>query len=493
MKASIINFPIDQGKKLIEDNYENIKNSYRYLSRADRPSNLSCQEKQILDFCLQVTAKEGWATTDYESLQDKIGKSRDTVKRVLKANSDIISWKFERCIRINGKKYYNIVFLERTSDTQNLLNEAMQKHLEHQAKMCTLQRKIAWSSTQKCAPHYIDKIDNIENKDKSRSSESEFLNFDSSVSKANKKEANIKQTKSSKKTISEFLPLNEDDRNYINKLAERDFSLCYMNKLFEKLASSKPNHSFYTKNIFMKYAAEVIAREKRDEKIVNKGVFNINQNSGQYKIESYLTEVENSIDRSSTGLIRRKIAAQFPTEIAYQILKNCYFHTDIINGVYTLRPLKKLNLTPTDKDKLSSIIFSSLYKESLSKVKKRFEQSFSAQGSTERIVEKLNIIEPEQDNSTSKLKNVAPPVLNLGEEGTLWNKISTKLLERFGEQLHKSWFSRLKAQEDQEKKTLKLIAPSNFISDYIKSDYNWYIQEYLNTERTNYEIFYETN
>lgn len=133
-------------KLRIVDNYENIKASYRYLDRADRAGKLNSIEKQILDLCLQLTAKTGWYVIDYDYLQDKIDRCRETVKRILETNSNLIKWRFERSLKVNGRKSYNVIVLERTEQVEKLLSESLQKLKEHRTKMHGVQHKNVWNS-----------------------------------------------------------------------------------------------------------------------------------------------------------------------------------------------------------------------------------------------------------------------------------------------------------------------------------------------------------
>lgn len=86
---------------------------YSRLERADRAGNLNGIEQEMLQLCLELTEEEGIGFTSYDELQKKFGRCRDTIKRVLKAISKHISWKFERSIRINGYRELNVIIIER--------------------------------------------------------------------------------------------------------------------------------------------------------------------------------------------------------------------------------------------------------------------------------------------------------------------------------------------------------------------------------------------
>ncbi len=53
----------------------------------------------------------------------------------------------------------------------------------------------------------------------------------------------------------------------------------------------------------------------------------------------------------------------------------------------------------------------------------------------------------------------------------LWKNISRNLMEHYGEDLYKSWFSKVNFIEAQGEGSIILSAPSNFVRDWIKSNY----------------------
>lgn len=86
---------------------------YGHLKKADGSRNLNSIEQQTLEFCLHLTEKEGWVCVDYEYLCNKLNRCRETVRDILKAISKHIHWRYERSVRIDGKKIYNVIIIER--------------------------------------------------------------------------------------------------------------------------------------------------------------------------------------------------------------------------------------------------------------------------------------------------------------------------------------------------------------------------------------------
>ena len=106
-----INFSSKE-KKIKQSDPVNDVLKYSHLKKADGMRNLNSIEQQMLKFCLCMVEKEGWACVNYDFLQKKFGRSRDTIRRILEAISNHINWKFERSIRINGIKEYNVIIIE---------------------------------------------------------------------------------------------------------------------------------------------------------------------------------------------------------------------------------------------------------------------------------------------------------------------------------------------------------------------------------------------
>ena len=86
---------------------------YGHLKKADGSRNLNSIEQQMLEFCLCMIKKEGVVWVSYDFLQQKFGRCRNTIKRVLNAISGHISWRFERSVRINGHRELNVIIIER--------------------------------------------------------------------------------------------------------------------------------------------------------------------------------------------------------------------------------------------------------------------------------------------------------------------------------------------------------------------------------------------
>lgn len=84
-------------------------------------------------------------------------------------------------------------------------------------------------------------------------------------------------------------------------------------------------------------------------------------------------------------------------------------------------------------------------------------------------------------NKYRKLEKLPPrqqegAYLNELDHNSAWYKIRVLLKEQFGASVDKAWFSKLIAEENINTKEITLIAPTNFIKDYIRNNYQYKIQ-----------------
>ena len=63
------------------------------------------------------------------------------------------------------------------------------------------------------------------------------------------------------------------------------------------------------------------------------------------------------------------------------------------------------------------------------------------------------------------------------DQNSVWYKIRKKLITNFDEHIDKAWFSKLRAEEDAITQKLTLIAPTNFLRDWINANYGHVIKD----------------
>jgi uncharacterized membrane protein YvbJ len=101
----------------------------------------------------------------------------------------------------------------------------------------------------------------------------------------------------------------------------------------------------------------------------------------------------------------------------------------------------------------------------------------------------------EQRNQTNQsikaaISGVNQPInlVTSTEQSSVWSKVRKMLISYFkdGKHLDQAWFSKLAAEEDAAQKQITLIAPTNFMRDWIQNHYGQLIKQYCSME--NYQL-----
>ncbi len=469
MKNNIVQFPSKEtlAKTRKEENtFECIRSSYKDLKRATNPSkSLNLLQKQLLDLLTQLTKKTGQVVIDYPWLQEKLGKSQSTVQRTLNELKPFLFFEFHHKLLINDRVNYNkLVVLSEKKQGQEMrrplcknADTSMQKCVDVYAKMPT--------------PIYIDKNTKEDLKKDSyinRSNESNFLKDSVAKEEVIPFPKNPIEMNQVAKPLSAFHPLTDDEVWKINKLAGKEeygtqFSTNYVNQLLLKLDEKKPNNSFLNKDRVFKYLAGCLKNEMRPLDKTNQQGFRFKSSDEKKEQESYLTAVENNTDTTQLSQLRRKIAGRFEDDVAFKLLKSCYF-PDLLQGLkegrYTITTNKPIELTEYQRKIL------------LEEIKAVYEDV-----QNDKIIIALDIKERQIAS------RIAPKQEITLDKNTSWFKISEGLKTYYGDAMYISWFSKLSVhQEDKEKKQLTLKATTPFIADWIKREYQDVIEHYCQLE-----------
>ena len=95
-------------------------------------------------------------------------------------------------------------------------------------------------------------------------------------------------------------------------------------------------------------------------------------------------------------------------------------------------------------------------------------------------IERLKIIMPAKASTTSidqnKIKKSLLPA------GT-WGRVRQSLAEFYGEAIDRNWFSKLTATIDEERREIKLKASTDFVKDWIETNYLQTIERIVNKEQ----------
>jgi len=277
-------------------------------------------------------------------------------------------------------------------------------------------------------------------------------------------------TKATGRGLKSFHPLNELQVDKLNQQSGRSFNVNFANELLLKLARRYPDKTFLSNNHMIVYMSKVFRYELHQATLVNNPSFRFAVNHPASfetaRIEQYLAEVEYSRDTSSYAQLRRKIAGIFAPSIAYQLLSNSKIKISAERCSITNWGGELLKLSQHQLATLTSVV-RGLYGE-------------------EMVV---YVTEAEHEGEQGAMVARAEPeqVLPI-DDNSVWRRVRQHLIGNLvdGVNLNCAWFSKLTAQIDSSSQQLRLIAPTNFIRDYIKNKYWQVIAQYCNVE--NYQL-----
>ena len=414
---------------------------------------------------------DAWQTS-YEHFEKKFGFNREKLRRIfVKLEQMGICYREFRNVKLRGQTYNNRLFIHLSpqflSSYANNKKFAELKTYENHVKpdFSALKREEG-------SPHFRgDPIDN-ENKNnifKNRSTKSNFCKNSFG------KEEWVKKINSSNcnktRELKDFYPLNKDDCYKLQSLSGREFSLNSMNEILLDMSNRLTDRCFKSKKAFLSYMGKVFCHEKRDAVKINNNSFRIRNNLYPKEIEdkereTYLSSIEESKEISSEWQLKKKLASKLQSGTAYKLLKS-FEDIDVNNGICNLYLSKYLELTNIEQ------------KIILQEVQATYQQLNSTDEGL-GSVESLKIIMPVKATTTSidqnkMKKSLLPP--------GMWGRVRQSLIEAYGEATDRNWFSKLTANIDEERREIKLKSPTDFVKDWIETNYFDVIEGLVNNEQ----------
>lgn len=308
--------------------------------------------------------------------------------------------------------------------------------------------------------------------------------------------------------LKDWYPLSPQDVDRLNSKSAREFSTNFVNELLLKFHSKYPDRIFPTKNHMLSYMSKALHHELHQAPLVNHETFRFAKKDpesiAEKQREKYLAEVEDSSNISYESQFRRKIAAMFESKLAYQLLTQAKFTTTVqeqrsgnneFDDKFDDQCLKTASETIIQEaNALSDEI---LDKQQLNIMQNNQNNSFivklnqdiqlsnlqrqTLENAIVSVYGHVDITYNQVYDNYRKLDKLQPRkqyeiYLEELDPNSTWYKIRTQLIERFGSDVDKAWFSKLTAEENLQNKALTLFAPSNFMRDWIKNKYQHKIQ-----------------
>ena len=284
-----------------------------------------------------------------------------------------------------------------------------------------------------------------------------------------------------KKQLADFYPLSEEDCSILQRNSGREFSLNATNEILLDMSKRLGDKSFYSKQSFINYMAKCLSYEMRDAVKINNTNFRIRANQSKEEREAttqekYLNKLEYSLQVSPEWHFKKKLAAVFERSKAYHLLTSYKQLIIEQNGECRLVLDKSVNLTAYEQE----IILSQL------------QASHSGTEGGAQI-NKLNIITSKAitySRSTSSSNQNKSKEGGAGSNKTdiktrelpknIWGAIRSSLIEHYGQDgvgLDNHWFSKRNASIETNNRNITLKAPTNFIKDWVQSQYSCLIDK----------------
>ena len=262
--------------------------------------------------------------------------------------------------------------------------------------------------------------------------------------------------------LEDFYPLTKEDCSALQSHSGREFSLNAMNEILKDISKKLSNRFFYSKKGFLAYMSKIFQYEMRDAVVVSNENFKIraNQDTSEQTFqdqEKYLTELEYSLQVGPEWHLKKKLASVLERSKAYNLLTS-YKQLEIEEGgICKLILNKHVELSENDK----KIILSQL---------RATHERIGDDGSYIPIETIAFVMLEKLENVVLKTTEAKNSKLPKG----IWGKIRSVLIEyngASGEAIDNHWISKLDADIDDERKRIKLSAPSDFIKDWVQNNY----------------------
>lgn len=277
--------------------------------------------------------------------------------------------------------------------------------------------------------------------------------------------------------LKDFYPLTREDCQKLQTNSGRDFSLNAMNEILLQLSKKLPLHVFPSKKAFMSYMSKAFSYELRDTVKINNENFKIRSNwSSEEKEanerEKYLAEIEYSREISPEWHFKKRLAAVLPEKTAYELLKS-FKYIDIREGIFNLCLSRRVELTQMEQEIILQQAQST-------------HESLDFEDERLGYIKTLKLIMPEKASRVDGIEKNKLKTEELILPNGIWGRVRQSLIWIYGPHVDRHWFSKLDAIEDKEKSELKLKAPSEFVKDWIKSNYGHLIENIC--VRENYRL-----
>jgi hypothetical protein len=248
-----------------------------------------------------------------------------------------------------------------------------------------------------------------------------------------------------------------------------------MNEILLDMSKRLGDRDFNSKKTFLSYMSKCLSYEMRDAVKINNTNFKIRANQGEEERKSrahekYLTELEYSLQVSPEMHFKKKLAAVFERSKAYHLLTSYKQLIIEQNGVCRLVLDKSVNLTAHEQEMILSQLQAS-HTRTAGGVQINKLNIITRRTTDRNILSSSNHNKPKEGGADTNKPNIKTPEL----PNNIWGTIRSSLIEHYGQSgvaLDNHWFSKLNASIDTNNRNIILKAPTNFIKDWVQSQYS---------------------
>lgn len=389
--------------------------------------------------------------TSYDYFEEKFGYNRQKIRRTfVKLEQMKIILREVRNIKHYGQKFGNVLFIH-LLDNSYLGNKPLNKGIADNKKISSINIKNDTPLLQNCS----DNIDIEIKKEKNRS-------IVRNLEKGESRNFIAKKMK-----LIDFHPLKDSDIEIIQKASGREFDLNATNEILLSMARKLQTHIFKSRQSFFKYMAKALEGELRQAEKVNNNSFKISSNMDDEEKEArekerFMVEIENSLCNNALTKLKKKIVGKFEITRAYDLLQSLSME-EKKNENYILCFDSAANLLENEKEII------------LEEAKFLFGDKIS-------ILDVGSIPKKQDKKENSENLEIKSP--------KIWKKVRNNAKKNFGENIDKSWFSRMEAEIDIQSQTVNLKADTSFIRDWMEVNYRDFLIHQFQVEGFALETIY---
>ena len=484
--------------------WDDIKRANKPKSYTDKTKHLGKNSQALLSVIIQKLRKKDKVFLNHKYISTITRCERRQNQNIIKELSFVLDINYRNSVFDNDKKYrycyefslkkLNHFNLSNSADLANSVGQKFSRYSIYKENKINNNRSIksnffekdfSRSDTQNTNSFLKNKNITAEISNKQTSS-SMKLAANHSISQNNiiKKNTDIskgleseqvdprkqQQTEFGKaKRLEEFYPLLEEDVCLLQKESGRKFDTRAMNEILKNMAKKLTKPKFFSKKGFIAYMSKAFRYEMRDAVKINNNTFQIKANlSNDEKLvkeqEAFLCKVEYSLEVNPEWHLRKKLAAVLERDRAYNILtswRSCKRVGDSFR-IYLTKPVE---LSAGDRKIIHQAVLATQVKND-DEILLCIEQT-EIITIKEEVVKDMSVLSSQSNKQD--LKRIFPD--------NAWGRLRESMMVLTGMvtgdaiALDKSWFSILEANIDDQRKQIKLQAPTKFINDWIESNY----------------------